>query len=153
MDGMEEQAGGLELRAPGSTAEWQAVHALRRRALFSGGGYDEKHPDDRDADHHVLVLVKDGAVLGTMRIDLSHPAWAAFRLVAVDPDHRGQGFGGTMLAKAEAMVSRRGWHQVRLHAKPEAVQFYRRNGYREVQWSEPPRDPQGLNMGKSLAAR
>jgi len=159
MNGMNMDKGaGLSLRPPANAAEWQTIHVLRRRALFNdatdtadaGSAYNADHPDDRDADHRVLALFAEDQLLGTLRVDLSHPAWAAFRLVAIDPNRRGRGFGGAMLEMAEAFVTSKGWRQVRLHAKPAAIGFYERHGYRPVGWDEPPRDPNGVNMGKPL---
>ncbi|MEK9725198.1 MAG: GNAT family N-acetyltransferase [Rhodospirillaceae bacterium] len=141
----------VTLRAPKDAADWQQVHGLRRRALFAHDpDYDPDHPDDRNPDHRVLVLAAGEDVLGTLRLDFSQPVWAAMRLVAVDPERRGLGFGRAMLAKAEAFIKEKGWRQVRLHAKPLAVGFYQRAGYHPVHWDEPPRDPNGVNMGKAL---
>ena len=141
----------LSLRAPRDAADWQAIHGLRRRALFDNDViYDESHADDRNPDHRVFVLIADGALIGTLRIDFTHPVWAAVRLVAVAPARRGLGFGAAMMGMAEAFIRDKGWRQVRLHAKSDAVGFYRRCGYREVHWEEPPQDPNGVNMGKDL---
>jgi len=159
MDGIEvDKTQGLTLRPPANAAEWQAIHTLRRRALFenadnanaAGAAYDDHHPDDRAADHRVLALFAGPDLLGTLRVDLSHPVWAAFRLVAIDPDRRGRGFGAAMLGMAEDFIKEKGWRQVRLHAKPAAIGFYRRHGYGPVGWDEAPRDPKGINMGKVL---
>ncbi len=145
------ETAGLVLRPPADAAEWRAIHALRRRALFDDSpDYDENHPDDRDPDHRLLALFIDGRLLGTVRVDLSHPAWAAFRLVAIDPQRRGHGYGTEMLKLAENFIKEKGWRQVRLHAKPEAAGFYKRCGYHAVTWEEAARMPECVDMGKHL---
>lgn len=139
------------LRAPADAAEWRQVHALRRDALFDDTmAYDPDHPDDRSPDHRVFVLSVAGEVIGTLRVDLSHPVWAAMRLVAIDPARRRRGYGAAMMRLAETFVKDKGWRQVRLHAKPDAIGFYRRCGYHDVHWDEVPRDPLSVNMGKHL---
>ncbi|MDD9875824.1 MAG: GNAT family N-acetyltransferase [Magnetovibrio sp.] len=151
MDGIDRKAEGAPVfRTPGGVAEWQAIHALRRLLFEPGETYDPAHPDDGRADHHVRVLAAGGTVIGTLRIDLTDPHWAAFRLVVVEPAKRNRGFGGAMLAAAEAFARAAGRQAVRLHAKPDAVQFYARHGYGPIDWAEPPRDPAGVNMGKIL---
>ena len=62
------------LRAPEGPEEWAAYHTIRRTALFEPYHpeivYDPDHPDERAPGNHPLVLVKDGDVVGTIRIDL-----------------------------------------------------------------------------------
>lgn len=141
----------LTLRPPQNTDEWQAIHALRRRALFAGESrYNENHPDDRSGDQRLLVLMSVQQVVGTLRVDLSHPVWAALRLVAIAPSCRGMGFGGAMVGMAEDFIRDKGWRQVRLHAVNDAVGFYKRCGFHPVAWSEPARLPDCVDMGKSL---
>ncbi len=141
----------LALRPPQDRTEWQAIHTLRRRSLFAGEQiYRENHPDDRAGDQRVLTLVSGGEFIGTMRADLSHPVWAAFRLVAIAPYRRGHGYGSAMIRMAEDFVRERGWRRVRLHAVEEAVGFYKRCGFHPVSWDEPSRIEKCVDMGKSL---
>lgn len=139
----------LCLRAPRNAAEWRAIHGLRRRALSDNAiAYEESRADDRNPDHRAFALFAGGALIGTLQLDFTHPAWAAVRLVAVAADRRGRGYGAAMMRMAENVAKEKGWRQVRLHARPDAIGFYKRCGYREIQWDEPPQDPNGVNMGK-----
>ena len=83
-------------------------------------------------------------------MDFFHNTWGALRLVAVDPGSRGFGYGAGMLPMAEDFLRDKGRSDIRVHAKQNAIGFYRRCGYFEVEWEELPRDPNGINMGKHL---
>jgi len=147
----DKETAALALRAPANAAEWQQVHGLRRRALFDDNpAYNENHPDDRNSDHRLLGLFLDGELIGTLRADLTHPVWAALRLVAVDPARRGLGYGVTMMQMAETFIKEKGWRQVRLHAKPDAIGFYKRCGYHLITWDEQARTPDCIDLGKHL---
>ena len=85
-------------------------------------------------------------------MDLSHNIKVALRLVAVDPESRGFGYGAGMLPVAEDFLRDRERSDIRVHAKQNAIGVIRRCGFFEVEWEELPRDPNGINMGKGLWA-
>ena len=141
----------LFLRPPRDIIEWNTIYSLRNRALFDGNAIKYSDcPDDEAPDQQVYVLIARYQIIGTLRIDFSHHIWAALRLVAVEPEWRGFGYGAEMLRIAEDFVRNKGRSDIRVHAKQNAIGFYRRCGYFEVEWEELPRDPNGINMGKRL---
>src|SRR5215471_5357002 len=65
--------------------EWSAYHAIRRDAIFSallpGQAYDEHDPDEFQHRHLPHVLVRNGEIIGTVRIDLVGETQAGLRLM------------------------------------------------------------------------
>jgi GNAT superfamily N-acetyltransferase len=122
---------GHELRAPGSSDEWHAFHAIRRKVLFENRGksdYNENHPDDFKTGHHPLVLLYRGEVVGVIRVEVCESvAW--FRRVAIREDLQRLGHGRVLLRLAEAFAKAEGCDEVRSNAAVEAVGFYERCGY------------------------
>ncbi len=141
----------LALRPPETPAEWVAVARIR-----AATGMTPKHPGPRARDHgsdrQLLVLVEDGRVIGTLRIDWLDARRAAFRRVAIAPDQQNRGLGAAMLRLAEDITRAHGRSQVVLHAKAASIGFYRAEGYSPIAWDEAPEDATSVNMGKDLAA-
>lgn len=145
---------GYVLRPPATDAEWAAYHDIRRRALFAPFhpevAYDPDHPDERDPRNHPLVLVKDGAVIGTLRIDCLDAERAALRLFAVAPGRQGMGHGRALLRLAEDFVRRGGRRRIVLHGNPEAIGFYLGNGYRRMPWDDDAALGESVDLAKDL---
>src|SRR5215471_20289897 len=85
--------------------EWSAYHAIRQDAIFSallpGQAYDEHDPDEFQHRHLPHVLVRDGEIIGTLRIDLVGETQAGLRLIAIRRDLQRQGHGSVLLRLAE----------------------------------------------------
>ena len=143
-----------ELRGPASPAEWDANHVIRQRALFEpyhpSVTYVRDHPDEGKPEHYPLVLIADGEVVGTLRIDLLDEARAALRLVAVHPERQRQGHGSALLRLAEDFVRRRGRRRVVVHGNPATIGFYIDNGYLERPWEDPAALAQRVDVAKDL---
>ena len=71
---MSELPGNYSLRPVQTPQEWIAYHAIRRDAIFApllpGQAYDERDPDEFKPGNLPHVLVRDGEIVGTVRIDL-----------------------------------------------------------------------------------
>src|SRR5262249_49380838 len=80
-----------------SSREWAAYHAIRRDPIFASllpnQVYDEHDPDEFAPGHFPHLLLRDGEVLGTVRIDLIGKSAAALRLIGIRPDVQRQGYG------------------------------------------------------------
>src|SRR5215470_2113008 len=138
------------LRPVRSPQEWSAYHAIRRDAIFAvllpGQGYDEHTPD-----HRPHVLVRDGEVVGTVRIDLIDATQAGLRLIGIRGDLQRQGLGAILLALAEQAVRGFGRTDVIINAHPTSLAFYLANGYAEGDWPDKgPVPPTLIRVGKRL---
>jgi hypothetical protein len=80
---MTEQKGHLELAPPSTDELLTEYHAMQKRMLFDpiGRPYNDNHPDETRDGNHRRVLLLDGVLIGTVRIDIDVPD-AAFRLVS-----------------------------------------------------------------------
>ncbi len=89
-----------------SSREWAAYHAIRRDAIFAtllpDQAYDEHDPDEFAPDHFPHLLLRDGEVLGTVRIDLIGKSAAGFRLIGIRPDLQRQGHGAQTCGRSRA---------------------------------------------------
>src|SRR6185437_4380974 len=153
---MSDQTIDCEFRKPASPEEWQRYHDIRRRNLFDpyfpGIVYDPDHPDERREGHHPRVLILDGRVAGTIRIDVLDAARVCFRLVAIDERLRGQGLGAELLRRAERFaVASLGRSEAVLFAHRNARGFYLKQGYAPVaSWGETPLDRNSVPVGKRI---
>ena len=133
----------LELRPPRSQAEWDRYHAIRKSCLFDVYhppgtpqfvAYDRNHPDERDPANHPLVLLLDGEIVGTIRLDIKPDNRAIFRQVAIVDGVRGMTLGTRMLRMAEAWAAKLGAAAVCLNSVREAYRFYERLGFHPTRW-------------------
>src|SRR5262245_65765922 len=92
------------LRPVQSPQQWSAYHAIRRDAIFATllpeQAYDEHDPDEFEHRHLPHVLLRDGKVIGTVRIDLIGDIQAGLRLIAIRGDLQRQGHGSVLLPLA-----------------------------------------------------
>ncbi len=142
------------MRAPESRDEWDACHVIRQKAIFElyypNVTYVRDHPDEGRPEHFSLVLVADGEVVGTLRIDLLDEARAALRLVAIRPDRQRHGHGAVLLRLAEDFIRRHGRRRVVVHGNAAAIGFYFDNGYVERPRDDDAAPAQQFNVAKDL---
>jgi len=143
------------LRPARSPQEWSAYHAIRRDAIFAallpGQAYDERDPDEFERGHRPHVLVRDGEVIGTVRIDLIGDTQAGLRLIAIRRDLQRRGHGRVLLRLAEQAALAFGRTEIVINAHPTSLTFYLANGYREGEWRDAAPVPATLiRVGKRL---
>jgi GNAT superfamily N-acetyltransferase len=143
------------LRPVRSPREWTAYHAIRRDAIFAallpGQPYDEHDADEFAPRHFPHVLVYDGEIVGTVRIDLIGEKAAGLRLIGVRGDLQRQGHGRTLLRLAEQTARALGKTEIVINAHPSSLAFYLANGYREGEWDDAgPSRPGLIRVGKCL---
>lgn len=120
----------MEFRSPESDVDFEAYYELRWRVLREPWGHprgSERGEDDDDAIH--LMAVDEGKVVGVARLHLVDRERMQIRYMAVDPGKQGGGVGSGLIAGLEGYALRVGAKVIQLHARENAVPFYRRNGY------------------------
>jgi predicted GNAT family N-acyltransferase len=86
--------------------------------------------DGRDGESTHLVALEDGRVIGTCRL-LFRGNVARLGRLAVDPDRRGEGIAGKLLALADRIALEQGASSISLHAQTYARRLYLHAGYVE----------------------
>jgi GNAT superfamily N-acetyltransferase len=121
---MAEQKGNLELVPPNTVELLAEYHAMRKRMLFDpiGRPYDDNHPDESLDGTHRRVLLLDGELIGTVRIDLDVP-YAAFRLVTIREDLQGHGFGRRLVELSEGFARSSGCRRVAVNTGEQACEL------------------------------
>jgi len=143
------------LRPVKSAADWSAYHAIRRDGIFApllpGQAYDESDPDEHQPGNLPHVLLHDGDVVGTVRIDLIDETHAGLRLIGIRPDLQRRGHGAVLLMLAERAARAFGRTDIVINAHPTSLAFYLANGYAEEDWRDAGPVPAGLiRVGKRL---
>ncbi len=144
------------LRPVQTPQEWIAYHAIRRDSIFApllpGQAYDESDPDEFKPGNLPHVLVRDGEIVGTVRIDLIDATQAGLRLIGIRRDLQRQGLGAVLLKLAEETARALGRTDVVINAHPASLTFYLANGYCEGEWRDKGPVPATLiRVGKRLS--
>jgi GNAT superfamily N-acetyltransferase len=117
-----------DLRPVRSPCEWGAYHAIRRDAIFAallpGQPYDECDAAEFAPGHFPNVLVYDGEIIGTVRIDLIGEKEAGLRLIGVRGDLQRRGHGHALLRFAEQAARALGKTEIVINAHPSSFAFY-----------------------------
>ena len=127
---MTEEKGRLTLVFPSTEEMRGEYHSMRKRMLFDpvGRPYDDDHPDESRDRNHRRVLLLDGQLIGTVRIDIDGPT-AAFRLVTIREELQGRGYGRRLVRLSEDFARDMGCRRVVVVAGDQSVRFWEKCGY------------------------
>jgi GNAT superfamily N-acetyltransferase len=138
------------LLSPTDAETWSAYHRIRRTVLFERRGlfgrYDADHPDEHKPGNYPKLSANGTTYIGVVRIDVEREL-ALLRRVAIDEAWQRKGYGRILIALAEAFALERGALRVESVVAEDAVEFYRKCGYRFVPSSTA---SAGARMGKQL---
>lgn len=121
----------MEVIEPATPAEFEKYYRLRYETLRQPWGQpegSERVEDDATAVHAMLVD-DDGEAIGVCRLHLNTPQEGQLRFMGIRKDKQGQQLGNRLMEYLEARAKAMGATCLRLHARDNAVNFYRRNGY------------------------
>jgi len=144
------------LRPPQTPEDWAAYHAIRRDAIFApllpGQAYDERDPDEFVPGNRPHILICNGEIVGTVRIDLIDARQAGLRLIGIRGDQQRRGHGAALLRLSEDVARACGRSDVVINAHPTSLTFYLANGYVRGEWADKgPAHPDLIRVGKRLA--
>ena len=120
----------MEIKSPQTDAEWKAYYALRFNVLREPWNQplgSEVLADEDQAIH--AIAVEDNAVLGVARMHESAEKQGQVRCVATATSAQGKGVGKAIMAYLEDQAKAKGWTEIVLEARENAVPFYQRIGY------------------------
>ena len=117
-------------------AEWQRAGAYSVRIQ----GMNRQHhiPLRDEFDEHdgegtkYIVLLDDGYPVATCRFYETRPDSVVLGRVVVLPEYRGRELGRKTVQEAEKWIRERGYREIVIDSRVEAVAFYEKLGYRTV---------------------
>jgi ribosomal protein S18 acetylase RimI-like enzyme len=126
----------MELRTPLTETDWQAYYALRfivLREPWNQPRGSEVLADEQGAIH--IMAIENEIVVGVARMHESAPKQGQVRCVAVATDQQGKGVGKAIMRALEAQAQAKGWNEIVLEARENAIPFYKSLGYQIEQES------------------
>jgi N-acetylglutamate synthase-like GNAT family acetyltransferase len=120
----------MEIKAPQTDSEWKAYYALRFNVLREPWNQplgSEVLADEDLAIH--AIAVENGEVLGVARMHESAEKQGQVRCVAIATAAQGKGIGKAIMTYLEDQAKKKGWTEIVLEARENAVPFYKRIGY------------------------
>ena len=119
----------MEIKSPQTDAEWKAYYALRFNVLREPWNQplgSEVLADEDQAIH--AIAVEDNEVLGVARMHESAEKQGQVRCVATATAAQGKGIGKAIMAYLEVQAKAKGWTEIVLEARENAVPFYQAIG-------------------------
>ena len=121
----------MVLITPTTTQHWQAYYALRFSVLREP--WNQPHGSEVLADEafaiHVMAIDESEKVLGVARMHESAIRQGQVRCVAVATGQQGKGIGKLIMRYLEKVATEKGWQEIVLEARENAVPFYESLGY------------------------
>jgi ribosomal protein S18 acetylase RimI-like enzyme len=125
------------IRPPNTPEEFQRYRDLRWKILRAPYNQPRitEQDDDGIKDYPIMVCEIDGIPIGVGRAHFISEDEAQIRSISVEPEWEGKGIGSIVLKELEKIVSEKGAKRIIIHARNNAIEFYKKNGYREVETS------------------
>lgn len=127
----------MEVIEPATPEEFEKYYRLRYETLREPWGEPEgsERAADDDTAIHAMLVDEDGEAVGVCRLHLNTPQEGQLRFMGIREDKRGQQLGFRLMEYMEARAKALNVISMMLHARENAVDFYRRNGYEVVKES------------------
>lgn len=123
------------VRPPKTPEEFQRYRDLRWKILRAP--YNQPKITEQDdagtQDFPIMVCEVDGIPIGVGRAHFIYETEAQIRSISVEPDWEGKGIGSIVLKELEKIVIENGAKRIIIHSRNSAIEFYKKNGYNEVE--------------------
>jgi ribosomal protein S18 acetylase RimI-like enzyme len=122
----------LTIKIPHTQSEWEQYYDLRFTVLREPWGQlkgSEVLTDEDQADHAMAVDNQSNKILGVARMQTNTPTQGQVRCVAVSPEVQGRGVGKLLMSYLENVAQQKGFQEIILDARENAVKFYLSIGY------------------------
>lgn len=123
------------VKPPKTKEEFERYRDLRWRILRAPWNQPRiTEQDDLEKDDFpIMVCEVDGIPIGVGRAHFISEDEAQIRSISVEPEWEGKGIGSIVLKELEKIVIAKGAKRIIIHARSNAVEFYKKNGYKEVE--------------------
>lgn len=120
----------MKIKSPQNEAEWKAYYGLRFSVLREPWNQQQGSEVLADEDQAIhAIAVEEGEVLGVARVHESASKQGQVRCVAIATAAQGKGIGKAIMAYVEEKARLKGWSEIVLEARENAVPFYQAIGY------------------------
>jgi len=123
------------VRPPKTSEEFQRYRDLRWKILRAPYNKPKitEQDDAETEDYPIMVCEIDGIPIGVGRAHFLSEGEAQIRSISVEPEWEGKGIGSIVLKELETIVTAKGAKRIIIHARNNAVEFYKKNGYEVVE--------------------
>ena len=125
------------VRPPQTEEEFERYRDLRWRILRAP--WNQPRITDLDdagtQDFPIMVCEVDGIPIGVGRAHFISEYEAQIRSISVEEEWSGKGIGSIVLKELEKIVTARGAKRIIIHSRSNAVEFYKKHGYKGVEQS------------------
>lgn len=134
--------------------EWDAAKQFRQKYFFDKVPIKDPYEWTFNHKDHIHLILYEGVdIIGYAHIQLWPESRAAVRIIVVDDNKRGRGFGGQFLNWIEVWLKAKGYKSIHTESSPDAVRFYKNQAYTEMPFNDPDGyegDERDTPMGKIL---
>jgi ribosomal protein S18 acetylase RimI-like enzyme len=125
------------VKPPKTKEEFERYRDLRWRILRAPWNQPRiTEQDDLESDDFpIMVCEVDGIPIGVGRAHFISEHEAQIRSISVEPDWSGKGIGSMVLKELEKIVTAKGAKRIIIHSRSNAVEFYKKHGYKVVEQS------------------
>ena len=126
----------MKITSPKSTQDFEQYFHLRWKILRAPWGEAEGSEQDEHEDSSYHVMVKnDEDVIGVARLQNIEPGIAQLRYMGVADEHQSKGIGRLIMQHIETYARDNNIDEIFLHARENAVGFYKTLGYEQLEKS------------------
>ncbi|MGB5289169.1 MAG: GNAT family N-acetyltransferase [Ignavibacteriaceae bacterium] len=123
------------VRPPKTPEEFERYRDLRWRILRAHWNQPRitEQDDLENDDFPIMVCEVDGIPIGVGRAHFITDNEAQIRSISVEEEWSGKGIGTIVLKELEKIVTAKEAKRIIIHARNNAVEFYKKNGYKAVE--------------------
>jgi N-acetylglutamate synthase-like GNAT family acetyltransferase len=125
------------IRTPETEQEWLAYYQLRYEILRApwGQALGSEKTNDEAAHQHFAYFNTANEILGVGRLDMLDNTKAQIRFMAVASNLQKTGVGRQLMHQMENIAKAAGIQIIDLHAREQAMDFYKKLGYQYIEKS------------------
>lgn len=124
----------MQLSQPETAEEFAQYYELRWHILRKPWGQPMGSEQDMQEASSYHLMARDGQqIIGVARLQFPGDEAAQLRYMAVANDWQGKGIGRQIVLHMEGVARQQGAHQLFLHARDNALGFYRKLGYEIIE--------------------